>query len=85
INDNGSFSEETREKVLAVIKETKYQMNFSAKSLRMNKSFSVGILVPDISNYFFSSVVQQIEAILIDQGYSTIICNTGRNLDKEMA
>lgn len=51
----------------------------------MNKSFSVGILVPDISNYFFSSVVQQIEAILFDQGYSTIICNTGRNLDKEMA
>lgn len=52
INDNGRFSEETREKVLAVIKETNYQMNFSAKSLRMNKSFSVGILVPDISNYF---------------------------------
>lgn len=71
--------------MLAVIKETNYQMNFSAKSLRMNKSFSVGILVPDISNYFFSSVVQQIEAILFDQGYSTIICNTGRNLDKEMA
>ncbi|EAD3323165.1 LacI family transcriptional regulator [Listeria monocytogenes] len=85
INDNGRFSEETREKVLAVIKETNYQMNFSAKSLRMNKSFSVGILVPDISNYFFSSVVQQIEAILFDQGYSTIICNTGCNLDKEMA
>ncbi|KAE9876631.1 LacI family DNA-binding transcriptional regulator, partial [Escherichia coli] len=85
INDNGRFSEETREKVLAVIKENNYQMNFSAKSLRMNKSFSVGILVPDISNYFFSSVVQQIEAILFDQGYSTIICNTGRNLDKEMA
>ncbi|EAK9243226.1 LacI family transcriptional regulator [Listeria monocytogenes] len=85
INDNGRFSEETREKVLAVIKKTNYQMNFSAKSLRMNKSFSVGILVPDISNYFFSSVVQQIEAILFDQGYSTIICNTGRNLDKEMA
>ncbi|MGE8075599.1 LacI family DNA-binding transcriptional regulator [Listeria welshimeri] len=85
INDNGRFSEETRQKVLAVIKETNYQMNFSAKSLRMNKSFSVGILVPDISNYFFSSVVQQMEAILFEQGYSTIICNTGRNLDKELA
>lgn len=32
INDNGRFSEETREKVLAVIKETNYQMNFSAKA-----------------------------------------------------
>lgn len=80
-----AFQKKHGKKVLAVIKETNYQMNFSAKSLRMNKSFSVGILVPDISNYFFSSVVQQIEAILFDQGYSTIICNTGRNLDKEMA
>lgn len=85
INNNGRFSEETRKKVLEVIKETNYQMNFSAKSLRMNKSFSVGILVPDISNYFFSNVVQQMEAILFEQGYSTIICNTGRNFDKEMA
>lgn len=41
-------------------------MNFSAKSLRMNKSFSVGILVPDISNYFFSDVVQKIEEELLN-------------------
>lgn len=80
INNNGRFSEETRKKILDVIEETGYQMNFSAKSLRMNKSFSVGILVPDISNYFFSDVVQKIEEELFELGYSTIICNTGRNL-----
>ncbi|EAE1273832.1 LacI family DNA-binding transcriptional regulator [Listeria seeligeri] len=85
INDNGRFSEETRKRVLEVIKETGYQMNYSAKSLRMNRSFSVGILVPDISNYFFSDVVQKIEEILFDKGYSTIICNTARNTDKEIA
>lgn len=85
INDNGRFSEKTREKVLAVIEETGYQMNFSAKSLRMNKTFSIGILVPDISNYFFSAVVQQIEEILFAKGYSTIICNTGRSEAKEKA
>lgn len=85
INDNGRFSEKTREKVLAVIEETGYQMNFSAKSLRMKKTFSIGILVPDISNYFFSAVVQQIEAILFEKGYSTIICNTARSEVKEQA
>jgi LacI family transcriptional regulator len=85
INDNGRFSEETRKKVLDVINETGYQMNYSAKSLRMNKSFSIGILVPDISNYFFSDVVQKIEEILFEHGYSTIICNTARNLAKEDA
>ena len=85
INNNGRFSEETRKKILDVIEETGYQMNFSAKSLRMNKSFSVGILVPDISNYFFSDVVQKIEEELFELGYSTIICNTGRNIEKETA
>ena len=85
INDNGRFSEETRNKVLKVIEETGYQMNYSAKSLRMNKSFSIGILVPDISNYFFSDIVQKIEEILFAKGYSTIICNTARNNKKEIA
>ncbi|ABJ73137.1 LacI family DNA-binding transcriptional regulator [Lactococcus cremoris] len=85
INNNGRFSEETRKKILDVIEETGYQMNFSAKSLRMNKSFSVGILVPDISNYFFSDMVQKIEEELFELGYSTIICNTGRNIEKETA
>lgn len=85
INDNGRFSEETRKKVLKVIEETGYKMNFSAKTLRMNKSFTIGILVPDISNYFFSDVVQRLEEILFEKGYSTIICNTARNSEKESA
>ncbi|ALS02714.1 LacI family transcriptional regulator [Enterococcus silesiacus] len=85
INDNGRFSEETRKKVLKVIEETGYKMNYSAKNLRMNKSFTIGILVPDISNYFFSDVVQQLEEILFAKGYSTIICNTSRSSEKELA
>lgn len=83
INNNGRFSEKTRQKVLQVIEETGYQMNYSAKSLRMKRSFTVGILVPDISNYFFADVVQQIEEQLFGMGYSTIICNTGRSPEKE--
>jgi LacI family transcriptional regulator len=85
INDNGRFSEETRQKVLKVIEETGYKMNYNAKSLRMNRSFTIGILVPDISNYFFADVVQKIEEILFDKGYSTIICNTARSQEKETA
>lgn len=66
INNNGRFSEETRRKV---IEETGYQQNFSAKSLRMNKTFSIGILVPDITNAFFlAKVVQKIEKNLIYEG-----------------
>lgn len=84
INNNGRFSEETRKKVLKVIEETGYEMNYSAKTLRTNRSYTIGILVPDISNYFFADVVQKIEFTLFEKGYSTIICNTGRDEKKEM-
>lgn len=83
INNNGRFSEDTRKKVEKVIEETGYQMNYSAKSLRMNRSFSIGILVPDITNYFFAEVVQKIEESLFNQNYSSIICNANRDPVKE--
>lgn len=83
INNNGRFSEETKKKVLKVINETGYQLDYSAKTFRMKKSFSIGILVPDITNYFFSNLVEKIEEILFNQGYTTIICNTARDIDKE--
>lgn len=85
INNNGRFSEETRKKVLDVIEATGYHMNYSAKSLRMNKSFSIGIIVPEISNFFFADIVQKIEEVLFNKGYSTIICTTARNNEKETA
>jgi len=83
INNNGRFSEETKKKVLKVIDETGYQLDYSAKTFRMKKSFSIGILVPDITNFFFSNLVEKIEEILFNQGYTTIICNTARDIDKE--
>lgn len=84
INNNGRFSEDTRLKVMKVIKETNYTTNSVAKSLRMKKSNTIGILVPDISNAFFANVVQEIENFLFDKGYSTIICNTDRSEEKEL-
>ncbi|MFB1049877.1 LacI family DNA-binding transcriptional regulator [Paraliobacillus sp. JSM ZJ581] len=83
INNNGRFSEDTRKKILAIIEKTGYQTNSVAKSLRMQKSNTIGILVPDISNYFFAKIVQQIEERLFEDDYSTIICNTARSLEKE--
>lgn len=83
INNNGRFSEETRKKVEKVITDTGYQPNYSAKSLRMNRSLSIGILVPDITNFFFAEVVQKIEERFFEEGYTTIICHTARNNRKE--
>lgn len=83
INDTGRFSEATRRRVLGIVKETHYRANTLARSLRTNQSNSVGILVPDLTNDFFSKVVQEIEKNLFKAGYSTIICDTQRSPEME--
>ncbi len=83
INNNGRFSHETKKRVLSVIKENNYETNSMAKALRMNRSNTVGIIVPNLSNAFFSSLVESLESELFKQGLSTIICDAGRNSSKE--
>lgn len=84
INNNGRFSEETRKKVLDTIDKYDYTTNMAAKSLRMSKSKTVGIIVPDISNEFFSKLVLEIENFFFNIGYSVFICNTNQNEMKEI-
>ena len=76
MNDSGRYSQATRDKVLRVIEEIGYERNSLATSLRLNKSNMIGILVPDIANEFYASVLKKAEQALFKLGYSTIICNT---------
>lgn len=83
INKKGKYSKKTEKKVLDIIKKVNYQVNFHAQSLRTNVTKTIGILIPDIINPFFSLLVQKLEILLYKNGYSTIICNTDRDLKKE--
>ena len=83
INNNGRFSEETRQRVLDTIKKYDYTTNMAAKSLRVSKSKTIGVIVPDINNLFFAELVLEIENFFFDEGYSVFICNTGQNETKE--
>lgn len=85
INNNGRFSEETRKRVLDAIEKYQYNTNTVAKALRMQKSNTIGIIVPDIGNEFFSTIVHEIERYFFEKGFSTFICNTDKSKDKERA
>ncbi|MFV0394866.1 MAG: LacI family DNA-binding transcriptional regulator [Coprobacillaceae bacterium] len=85
INNNGRFSEETRKKVQAVIDKYGYTTNMAAKSLRMSKSKTIGIIVPNINNEWFSQVVLVIEKFFFERNYSVFICNTSQDEDKEIS
>ena len=85
INNNGRFSEKTREKVEAIIKEYGYTTNIAAKSLRTSKSKTIGLIVPNIDNAWFSQVALAIENYFFDNSYSVFICNTSQDEQKEIA
>ncbi|MBP9477085.1 MAG: LacI family DNA-binding transcriptional regulator [Sebaldella sp.] len=84
INANGRFSEKTKKKVLSIMKKYNYIPNMAAKSLKINKSKSIGIIVTNIQNEFFSEIVSGIEDFFFKVGYSVFICNTSQDSKKEM-
>lgn len=83
INGNGRYSKETEERVMAVIKEYNYSPNMLGKGLRTNKTNTIGIVVPDITNEFFAKIVQEVEKNLFKESYTALICNTNENLEME--
>jgi len=83
INGNGRYSKETEDRVMAVIKENNYTPNMLGKGLRTNKTQTIGIVVPDITNEFFATIVQEVERNLFKAGYSSLVCNTNENPEVE--
>lgn len=85
INNNGRFSEATKERVEKIIKEYGYTTNIAAKSLRTSKSKTIGLIVPHINNEWFSQLALEIENYFFDKNYSVFICNTSQDENKEIA
>lgn len=83
LNNLGGYSDKTRDKVQKVIDEYGYISNMAAKSLRQSKSFLIAIIVPDISNGFFSTLALNLEKEFRSHNYTTIICNTDSDVDIE--
>ena len=75
---------ETKDKIFAAAKELNYQPDQTARSLRTQKSNTIGLIVPDITNPFFARLARSIEMNSFERGYTVILCNTDENQDKEI-
>lgn len=84
INDSKPVSDEIKQRVLRVIEETGYTPNPVARSLVMKKSQLIGVIVPDISNFFISEVLNGIEEIGKMYNYDILLCNTYGELKQEL-
>jgi len=82
INNSGPVSKKTKSKIDKIIKDTNYTPNGLARGLK-TRSRTVGLLVPDIRNLYFIDVVLGIEYVLKENGYSSFLCHTDWDSEKE--
>ncbi|MBX7321937.1 LacI family transcriptional regulator [Clostridium chauvoei] len=78
-----SVSNETRTKILEISKRLNYIPNSVARSLSTRKTNTIGIILPDIENPFFSEMAKAIEENAEILGYNVILCNSYNKDEKE--
>jgi LacI family transcriptional regulator len=64
-----SIPDETKERVFAAARKFKYRPNFFARSLRAKHSFTIGVIVPEVSDGYSASVMSGVEDFLLQEGY----------------
>lgn len=76
-------SASVRERVLTAVEALGYRPNRIARSLRVQRSRFIGLIVSDIQNPFFSRVVRAVEDALQPHGFAVFLCNTDENPARE--
>lgn len=76
INNSESVTESTRAKVLEVIEKYNYKPNAIARSLYKKESETIGVIVIDITNVFFSKLFLELEKAALKLGYNLFLCNS---------
>src|SRR6185437_10522793 len=83
INGQAETSEATRARVLQAVADVDYRPNSVARGLRNRQTFTVGVVVPQITNPFFPEVIQGIEQAAGQAGYAVILSSSGENVELE--
>jgi LacI family transcriptional regulator len=84
INNNPNVSATTRQRVKTIIAETGYRPSHIARSLVTARTATLGLVVPDISNPFFSALARGADQVASENGYSILLCNTGEDAVREI-
>ena len=85
LNKNYFVSPELEKKVMDAIKELDYYPNSVARSLKNESTQTIGLIVSDISNSFFTFVNRSVENVLKKYNYNLIVCSTDNQPEKELS
>lgn len=83
INGTATVSPERTEKVRQAMEGLDYHPDQVARSLRVGKTFAIGMVIPDITNAFFPQVIRGVEDAARAHGYSVILCNSNEDPQQE--
>lgn len=83
LNNHPSISSHTKKEVLDLAEKLNYYPNLTARNLLKKKSGIIGVVVPEITSYFFSTVITGIQDIVSSAGYKLIICQTNESFEEE--
>ncbi|MCA9836707.1 MAG: LacI family DNA-binding transcriptional regulator [Trueperaceae bacterium] len=72
-----------KNRVLAAVNELGYEPNRVARSLRVQRSSIIGLIISDVQNSFFNTVVRAIEDSFYEHGYAVFLCNSDEDPEKE--
>ncbi len=78
INNTKGISAETREQILNLCQQRGYRPNSAARSLILKKTNMIGLIIPDITNQYYSYISKGVSAFLEQKGYGLILCNSDR-------
>jgi DNA-binding LacI/PurR family transcriptional regulator len=84
VNQNYYVSPEVEEKVNEAIKKLNYYPNSIARSLKNESTLTIGLLVSDISNNYFTTIAKAIEDVVCQERYNIIMCSTENSQEKEL-
>lgn len=85
LRDSSEIGAETKRKVVELAEALNYSPNPIALSLLKNRTQTIGVIVPDIANRFYSSVIGGVEDIAYSRGYHTMIYQSHEELERERA
>ena len=78
-------TEEIANKILSAVAEMGYRPNTFAQSLKTNRSYTIGVMVPDLTNPAFALIIKGIDNLLESHGYSVIVANTYNLEEKQQS
>lgn len=84
LKDSGEISADTKQKIKAFAKLYNYRPNIQALNLKSRRTHNIGVIIPDIVHYFFTTVFRGIEHYSQKHGYNVIACVSDESLNKEI-